>query len=126
MYKRQLLGHSLTVINLKSELARRLIDSDPQRAQQELQEVSALSRRGLAEVRSTVTRMRMPTFEGEIHAAQRALETAGIASHLPSAAKSAGLYDAEFSWALRELSTNVVRHSGAAHCWVQVLSLIHI
>ena len=77
-----LLGHSLTVINLKSELARRLIDSDPQRAQQELQEVSALSRRGLAEVRSTVTRMRMPTFEGEIHAAQRALETAGIASHL--------------------------------------------
>ena len=115
-----LLGHSLTVINLKSELARRLIDSDPQRAQQELQEVSALSRRGLAEVRSTVTRMRMPTFEGEIHAAHRALDTAGIVSYLPSAAKSAGLYDAEFSWALRELTTNVVRHSGAAHCWVQV------
>lgn len=81
--------------------------------------MSALSRRGLAEVRSTVTRMRMPTFEGEIHATQRALDTAGIVSYLPSAAKGAGLYDAEFSWALRELTTNVVRHSGAAHCWVQ-------
>ena len=115
-----LLGHSLTVINLKSELARRLIDTDPQRASQELQEVSELSRRGLAEVRSTVTRMRMPTFEGEIHAARRALETAGIAPYLPSATKATGLYDAEFSWALRELTTNVVRHSGATHCWVQV------
>ena len=58
--------------------------------QQELQEVSTLSRRGLAEVRSTVARMRMPTFEGEIHAAQRALDTAGIVAQLPSAAKTAG------------------------------------
>ena len=115
-----LLGHSLTVINLKSELARRQVDSDPQRAKRELQEVSDLSRKSLAEVRSTVTRMRMPTFEGEIHATQRALETAGIAAYLPSTTTAAGLYDAVFSWALRELTTNVVRHSGAKHCWVTV------
>ncbi|WP_316980666.1 sensor histidine kinase [Corynebacterium tuberculostearicum] len=115
-----LLGHSLTVINLKSELARRLVDTDPQRAKQEMQEVSELSRKGLAEVRSTVTRMRTPSFEGEIYAARRALKTAGIAPYLPSATKTAGPYDAQFSWALRELTTNVIRHSGATHCWVQV------
>jgi len=115
-----LLGHFLTVINLKSELSRRQVDSDPQQAKRELQEVSDLSRKSLAEVHSTVTRMRMPTFEGEIHATQRALETAGIAAYLPSTRTAAGLYDAVFSWALRELTTNVVRHSGATHCWVSV------
>ncbi|ERS58908.1 hypothetical protein HMPREF1261_01924 [Corynebacterium sp. KPL1818] len=115
-----LLGHSLTVINLKSELAQRLVDVDPTRARNELQEISDLSRKSLAEVRSTVTRMRMPTFEGEVQAARRAFDTTGIQAHLPANVQAVGLYDAAFSWALRELTTNVIRHSGAQHCWVSI------
>ncbi|MGV0419486.1 sensor histidine kinase, partial [Corynebacterium segmentosum] len=107
-------------INLKSELAQRLVDVDPTRARNELQEISDLSRKSLAEVRSTVTRMRMPTFEGEVQAARRAFDTTGIQAHLPANVQAVGLYDAAFSWALRELTTNVIRHSGAQNCWVSI------
>ncbi|WP_339016298.1 sensor histidine kinase [Corynebacterium hesseae] len=113
-----LLGHSLTAINLKSEVARRLIEHDPAKAAAELEEISALSRMSLAEVRSTVTRMKNPTFAGEIHAARRILETAGIQTHLPDTLTRPKSHEDLFSWALRELSTNVVRHSGATECWV--------
>lgn len=115
-----LLGHSLTVINLKSEVARRAMDSNPEQAKQELKEISDLSRLALAEVRSTVTRMRTPTFAGELQAARRALETKGVTAHLPELLKAPGAHDTVFSWGLRELTTNVVRHSGASTCWVSV------
>lgn len=115
-----LLGHSLTVINLKSEVARRAMDNNPEQAKQELKEISDLSRLALAEVRSTVTRMRTPTFAGELQAARRALETKGVTAHLPELLKTPGAHDTVFSWGLRELTTNVVRHSGASTCWVSV------
>ena len=115
-----LLGHSLTVINLKSEVARRAMESNPEQAKQELKEICELSRLALAEVRSTVTRMRTPTFVGEIQGARRALETKGITAHLPERLTTPGTNEAIFSWGLRELTTNVVRHSGARTCWVTV------
>ena len=115
-----LLGHSLTVINLKSEVARRAMESNPEQAKQELKEICELSRLALAEVRSTVTRMRTPTFVGEIQGARRALETKGITAHLPERLTTPGDHEAIFSWGLRELTTNVVRHSGARTCWVSV------
>ena len=111
-----LLGHTLTVINLKSEVARRAVDNDPEQAKHELAEIAQLSRQSLAEVRATVTRMRTPTLAGELEAARRALSTSGIAAHLPECAPTN--HDALFSWALRELTTNVIRHSGARNCWV--------
>lgn len=113
-----LLGHTLTAINLKAEVARRLIDRDPAKAAAELEEISSLSRLSLAEVRSTVTRMKNPTFAGEIQAARRILETAGIQAHLPETLTQPRAHEDLFSWALRELTTNVVRHSGATQCWV--------
>ena len=115
-----LLGHSLTVINLKSEVARRAMEKNPEQAKQELKEISELSRLALAEVRSTVTRMRTPTFAGELQGARRALETKGITAHLPERLTTPGAHEAIFSWGLRELTTNVVRHSGAKTCWVSV------
>ena len=115
-----LLGHSLTVINLKSEVARRAMESNPEQAKQELKEICELSRLALAEVRSTVTRMRTPTFAGELQGARRALETKGITAHLPERLTTPGSHEAIFSWGLRELTTNVVRHSGARACWVSV------
>lgn len=118
-----LLGHSLTVINLKAEVAAKLLDSDPARARDEILEISRLSRVALADVRSTVTRLRRPDFGGEVEAAQRALDTAGIAADLPdphTARQLPGVNAPLFSWALREAVTNVVRHSGASVCRVLV------
>lgn len=115
-----LLGHSLTVINLRAELAQRLLESEPQQAKEELATISQLSRSALADIRSTVTRMKQPNFAGEIAAAQRALETVGIAADLPDPDANVGTNHAVFSWAVRELVTNVVRHSQARRCTVRV------
>ena len=111
-----LLGHSLTVINLKAEMASRLLASDPEAARAELEQISRTSRTALAEVRSTVTRLRQPDFAGQIRAATRALETAGVRAELPdpqAAQDAAGADATVFSWALREAVTNVLRHAGA-------------
>ena len=110
------LGHSLTVITLKAELAQRLLEIDPARAGAEMEAIAQLSRASLAEVRSTVTRLRVPDFSGEIEGAGRALQTAGIRAELPeskSALAVAGVNAKLFSWVLREAVTNMVRHSGA-------------
>lgn len=110
------LGHSLTVITLKAELAQRLLEIDPARAGAEMEAIAQLSRASLAEVRSTVTRLRVPDFSGEIEGAGRALQTAGIRAELPEAQSAlavAGVNAKLFSWVLREAVTNMVRHSDA-------------
>lgn len=116
------LGHTLTVINLKAELASALVDSQPEKAADEMRQISDLSRTSLAEVRATVTRIKSPDFAGEVEAARRALETAQINAHLPSQeqVKEQNKNTVLFSWVLREAATNVVRHSGAKNCWVSV------
>lgn len=117
-----ILGHSLTVINLKAELAAALATAQPEKARTEMQEVAALSRTALAEVRATVTRMKNPNLSGELEAARRALETAQIKAYLPEpgVAARAGNNATLFSWVLREAITNVVRHSSARNCWVNL------
>lgn len=121
------LGHSLTVINLKAEVAARLLESDaPEdtgRAKAEVDEIRRLSRTALAEVRSTVTQMRAPDLAGELAAAHRALTAAGITAHLPDptgAIGTTGTNAGLFSWLVREAVTNVVRHSGARTCTVHL------
>lgn len=115
-----LLGHSLTVVTLKAELAARLVDTDPDAAKEELRQIARISRTSLAEVRATVTRMRQPDLAGELAGAGRALQTAGIAATLPEDPSAAGPNARLFSWVVREAVTNVVRHSGALHCTVEV------
>ena len=117
------LGHSLTVITLKAELAQRLLEIDPTRAGAEMEAIAQLSRASLAEVRSTVTRLRVPDFSGEIEGAGRALQTAGIRAELPDAQSAlavAGVNAKLFSWVLREAVTNMVRHSGATAARVRL------
>ena len=117
------LGHSLTVITLKADLARKLLHADPDRADAELEAIAQLSRSSLAEVHSTVTRLRVPDLEGEVLASSRALETAGIQANLPdatTAANIAGMNSSLFSWALRETVTNIVRHSRATYATVRL------
>lgn len=117
------LGHSLTVITLKAELAQRLLEIDPARAGAEMEAIAQLSRASLAEVRSTVTRLRVPDFSGEIEGAGRALQTAGIRAELPEAQNAiavAGVNAKLFSWVLREAVTNMVRHSDASAARVRL------
>lgn len=116
-----LLGHSLTAISVKAELAERLIDAEPDRARAELTDVRSLTRSALAEVRATVNNYREVSLAAEIARAHQMLDAAGIRHELP------GAIDAVpedlrmlFAWALREGVTNVVRHSDAQHCRVEL------
>ncbi|ALG86508.1 sensor histidine kinase [Gordonia phthalatica] len=111
-----ILGHSLTVITVKTELAGRLVDLDPERAKAEIAEVTALARDALAEVRSTVGSLRTPELPSVIAASASALDAAGIDADLPDPAADAGPNATLFAWVLREAVTNVVRHSGATRC----------
>src|SRR5215467_9150893 len=77
-----LLGHSLSLIALKSELAGRMIESDPQRAAREIAELGAVARRSLAEVRQAVTGYRQPSLAAELVSARQLLDSAGIVSRI--------------------------------------------
>ena len=117
------LGHSLTIVNLKAELAAKLVETNAPAAQEQMRQVAQLSRQALAEVHSTVTRLRVPDLEGEVLASSRALETAGIQANLPDATTAvniAGMNSSLFSWALRETVTNIVRHSHATYATVRL------
>ena len=110
-----LLGHSLSLIALKSELAGRTIESDPQRAAREIAEVEAVARRSLADVRQAVTGYRQPSLAAELAAARRMLASAGIDCRVdaPGTYDLPPEVDALLAWTVREAATNVVRHSGA-------------
>ncbi|MFI5782179.1 sensor histidine kinase [Nocardia sp. NPDC051570] len=115
-----ILGHSLTVITIKTELAGRLVDLDPARAKAELAEVEALAREALAGVRDTVGGLREMSLTGELATARTALHAAGIRADLPVTVDLPAHHSILFGWVLREAITNIVRHSDAQHCTVRV------
>ncbi|KRC64225.1 hypothetical protein ASE12_05260 [Aeromicrobium sp. Root236] len=116
-----ILGHSLTVISVKAELAERLFDDDPVRARAELEDLQRLSRDALADVRSTAQGIRGISLPGEIASARMALESAGIEPLLPTVADEVPSRWRElFAWTLREGVTNVIRHSQASRCEVEL------
>jgi len=121
-----ILGHSLTVITVKTELAGRLLESagtDPRlhRVRAEVADVEALARVALADVRATAAGTRTVSLPGELAAARQALEAAGIAADLPVATDEVPAVHRElFAWVVREGVTNVVRHSGARWCGVRL------
>ena len=116
-----ILGHSLTVITVKSELAGRLVDVDPARARAEIGEVEALARGALADVRTTVAGYRGVTVAGELAAARAALDAAGIAAELPTATENVPADRRELAgWIVREGVTNVIRHAQASRCRVRL------
>ncbi|MGN6199962.1 sensor histidine kinase [Humibacter sp.] len=113
------LGHSLTVVTVKSELARKLVARDPERAEEELADIERLSRAALADLRASVAGYRAMTLETELSAAHAALVAADVVPHLPASADVVSPELREtFAWVLRESVTNVVRHARAKNCWV--------
>jgi two-component system sensor histidine kinase DesK len=117
-----LLGHSLSLIALKSELAGRTLTTDPQRAAKEVAELEAVARRSLAEVRQAVTGYRQPSLAAELAAARRTLASAGVDCRVdaPGSYDLPPEVDALLAWTVREGSTNIARHSGARHAGITV------
>ena len=116
------LGHTLSVIALKSELASRLMERDPARAAQEIREVNGVARDALAQVRSAVTGYRAAGLSAEFEAIRKAFDTAGVTLKvqaepltLPPAHENA------LALVLREASTNVLRHAHAKTCHVRLV-----
>ncbi|MFF1632760.1 sensor histidine kinase [Leifsonia sp. NPDC058248] len=115
------LGHSLTVVTVKSELARRLVSLDPERAEAEIADIERLSRSALADLRAAVAGYREMSLSTELAAAQAGLAAADIEAHLPRNGDGVDPDLRElFGWVLREGVTNVIRHSGSRNCWVSV------
>ena len=119
-----MLGHTLSIIILKSELAGKLIDYDPARAKAEIADVEQTSRTALAEVRSTIRGYRTDTLEAELKQAKAALETAGVSvrSEAEKICLSA-TQESVVALVLREAVTNIVRHANARNCHVRLTPL---
>lgn len=117
-----LLGHSLSLITLKSELAGRLMDSDPGRARDEINGLEVVARKSLADVRAAVSSYRQPVLAAEIVAARQILAAAGIGCEVeaPASWELPAPAEAALAWAVREGTTNVVRHSGARNATIRL------
>src|SRR5918997_1411569 len=118
-----LLGHSLSSITLKSELADRLLpdNSETHRAVVEVRDIQGIARGALGEVREAVAGYRQPVLSEELIGAREMLEAAGIACRIEN---DAGLLpksvEAILAWTVREGTTNVIRHSRARHCDIKL------
>ncbi len=114
-----LLGHTLSLITLKAELAGRLVARDPERAAGEIRDIERTAREATKEVRHAVIGYKTRSLDDEIVQARTALDAAGV--HLDVALEPVDLdamQEGVLSLALREAVTNVVRHAGASHCRV--------
>jgi two-component system sensor histidine kinase DesK len=119
-----LLGHSLSLITLKSELAGRMLPAHPDKAAQQVADIEQVSRQALVDVREAVTGYRRPRLSAELAGVQVALTAAGVIAGLPAEPDLTGVpeeSESALAWALREAVTNVVRHSGARRCTVDLV-----
>jgi two-component system sensor histidine kinase DesK len=123
-----LLGHKLSLITLKSELASRLVEKQPGRATQEIREIEQLTRQTLREVREAVAGYHQPRLSSELEAARQLLTAAGIEYSIEGEVGSSNLealppaLDAALAWVVREGVTNVIRHSRARICLIRFSS----
>ncbi|MHC5906466.1 histidine kinase [Streptomyces sp. S6] len=112
-----LLGHTLSVIVVKSEAARRLAPRNLDAALTQITDIESVGRQALTEIREAVTGYRESTFTTELDRSRSTLATAGITPTItesgpPLSPQTAAL----LGWVVREAVTNIVRHSGATHC----------
>lgn len=116
-----LLGHTLSLVAVKSELARRLLERDPVAARREIAEVERVAREALAQVRSAVTGIRAACLAAELASARLLLESAGVTfEYRPPAQELPVEIETVLALALREAVTNIQRHAQATHAEVSV------
>jgi two-component system sensor histidine kinase DesK len=117
------LGHTLSVVVLKSELAGKVLEGDPERARREIGEVEQIARKALSEVREAITGYRSEGLAAEIARAQKALDAAGVTLELPGQLPElAPAAETVLSLIVREAVTNIVRHAQAGHCRLAIES----
>ncbi len=119
------LGHTLSVIVLKAELAGKLLEQNPARAAAEIADVERTARTALAEVREAIGGYRTQSLHAELSLARRALDAAGVALTLSAVEPTIPIgpeVQTVLSLTLREAVTNIVRHAHATHCRVSVTS----
>lgn len=115
------LGQKLSLIGLKSDLAGKLISKNPAQAINEINDVRQTARSALKEVREMVTQMRGIRLEDELMRVQQLLKAAEIDFLLegnPKLTNTSLITENVLSMCIKEAVTNVVKHSGAAACWV--------
>jgi two-component system, NarL family, sensor histidine kinase DesK len=120
-----LLGHSLSVIALKAQLARRRLPDDPQTAAADVADIENVTREALREVREAVSGYRRPKLDAELDGARTALDAAGIETTIerPPVDLPADV-EAALAWTVREAATNVIRHSGARHSTIRLVPAV--
>ncbi|MCC7009592.1 MAG: sensor histidine kinase [Acidobacteria bacterium] len=116
-----LLGHTLSVIALKSDLAARLARADPDRCLAELTDVQRISREALAQVREAVYPTQALSLARQVSGAEAALTAAGIALDVDLPSITLGVSDERvLAWIVREATTNIIRHASARRCTISV------
>ena len=117
-----LLGNSLSLITIKSQLARRLLTpGDASLVANEIADIERVARESLQDVRHAVDGYRQPSLGSALAGARAALAAAGIDSTIDVTAESLPTaVDATLAWAVREGVTNVIRHSKAAACSIRL------
>ncbi|MFF3028813.1 sensor histidine kinase [Microbacterium sp. NPDC057944] len=116
-----LIGHSLTVVGLKAQLVRRLIDTDPERAKAELADIEALTAEAIAGVRATVSGARATTLTEQLASSRDALRSADVVLAVDGTPNSLSAAQAlTAAWILREATTNTLRHADATRVDVQI------
>jgi two-component system sensor histidine kinase DesK len=114
------LGHSLSVMVVKAAVVRRLVPTDPVAAAGHAADIEAVGRRAMAQLRDTVDGAVVPSLPDELREAEASLATAGIRATVGPVEPVPPAAAAPLAWALREGVTNVLRHSGASRCRVDV------
>ncbi|WP_210634246.1 sensor histidine kinase [Streptomyces sp. GESEQ-13] len=116
-----LLGHTMSVIVVKSEAARRLVPLDTEAALAQVTDIEAVGRQALTEIREAVTGYREGSLDTELDRARSALAAAGVVPVVRRSGPAPGpRTEVLLGWVVREAVTNVVRHSGARRCEIVI------
>ncbi|MDN3354593.1 sensor histidine kinase [Actinomadura sp. DC4] len=116
-----LLGHTLSLIVLKSEVATRLADRDLDRSLAEVRDIESVARQALADVREAISGYRQRSLTDELQNSRGVLAAADIELTVTtSGTPLPDQIDGLFGWAVREGVTNIVRHSRARTATITV------
>jgi two-component system sensor histidine kinase DesK len=116
-----LLGHTLSLITLKAELAARLFDRDAPAARREIGDVERIAREALGQVRRAVTGIRAAGLAAELASARRLLESCGVRlSYTPPAAPLPAEAETVLALVVREAVTNIQRHARASSARIEL------
>jgi len=115
------LGHTLSLVVLKSELAGKVLHNDPERARKEIHDIEQIARTALAEVREAIRGYRAEGLAAELDRARATLDSAGVTLDCASTPpKMLPAQETVLSLILREAVTNIVRHAHASHCHISL------